>query len=154
MNSVALSGFVRKDARETQCINGSTRVSFLLSVSRNYRNPDSGYYESDLFRCVRFCNNDTALNYMRNHVKPNARVIVQGELRSYQQGEQWHQEVLVHSVEILKKSPNDLSGTLNVDASDFDDGVPPSPSPYASGNAAPYSNPWADESDDDGDLPF
>lgn len=80
MNCITLVGRIVSDIKKEKTSNGNEKCSFMLGVSRYYKNPD-GNYDMDFIPCITY--NTTLTKEIYNECDQGNMVAIKGELRTY-----------------------------------------------------------------------
>lgn len=89
MQKFLASGRMVKDAEIKMMQSGKQLASFTIAVQRDFKNKETGNYESDFFSCVAF--GGTA-EYIGNYVQKGNKVLICGKM----QNNNWEKDGVKH----------------------------------------------------------
>ena len=89
MQKFLASGRMIKDAEIKMMQSGKQLASFTIAVQRDYKNKETGNYESDFFNCVAF---GFTAEYVGNYLTKGSKLIVEGKL----QNDSWEKDGVKH----------------------------------------------------------
>lgn len=106
MNTICIVGNLTRDPEGRTTQQGVETASFSVAVRRDYRNPQTGQYETDFFNCVAW---RQSAEYLTRFAQKGSKVAVTGKMqfRKYtaRDGSEkpiW--ELIVDHIELLKTS--------------------------------------------------